>query len=110
VRDRPLDEDAVTQALTTLPGWSRTGDALTAEYRGDRARAVELYASIAALEDSADHHATVEITYNRVGFTLSTHDSGDRITWRDTDLAHRLGETCAAHGFTPRPPARGGTL
>lgn len=102
MRDEPLDEAEVDKALQSLPAWNRSGDnTLTAGFRGDRSRAAELYARIAGLEDRADHHATVSITYSTFSFTLTTHDSGNRITRRDTELAQELTGVCAEYGYAP---------
>jgi 4a-hydroxytetrahydrobiopterin dehydratase len=99
MRDDPLDDHAISEALTSLPGWSRDGDALTARFTGDRAAITGLYSDIAAVEDGSDHHAEITVLYNRLGFRLNTHDSGDRITWRDVELARSITELCEARGF-----------
>jgi|GEM_PF-546417 len=98
--EQALDEQDIEEALRGLPGWRRAGDAIAARYKGERSAVPALYQEVAAAEDEANHHATVEITYNSVGFTLSTHDAGGKVTRRDVDQAGRISALCAKHGFT----------
>jgi 4a-hydroxytetrahydrobiopterin dehydratase len=46
---------------------------------------MELLNSVAAEAESQNHHPDIDIRYNKLTFTLSTHDAGG-ITQHDLDL------------------------
>jgi 4a-hydroxytetrahydrobiopterin dehydratase len=82
-----LSDDDITAALAGLPGWERVGDAITREYRFSRfPDAVAFVVRIAYDAEAADHHPDLDIRYNRVRVTLSTHSEGG-VTAKDVDLA-----------------------
>ncbi|MDA0271505.1 MAG: 4a-hydroxytetrahydrobiopterin dehydratase [Chloroflexi bacterium] len=88
-RDR-LSDAAITEALATLPGWTREGDQVTRAFEfKDFSEAFGFLARVALLQERADHHAEVSSVYNRVRLTLSTHDAGG-ITAVDIDLAREI--------------------
>ena len=47
--------------------------------------------------EEPNHHPEIVNVYNRVSFSLSTHDAGDAITERDIALAGRI--SAAARPF-----------
>jgi 4a-hydroxytetrahydrobiopterin dehydratase len=68
-------------------GWRTVGHALRKEYGFDTfVEAVAFVNRVAGLAEAADHHPDIDIRYNRVVLTLSSHDVG-RITDRDHKLA-----------------------
>lgn len=82
-----LDDAAVTEALKSLPGWTREGDSLarTAKLPTFPAaiRAVDLVADIA---ESQDHHPDIDIRWRTLTFRLSTHSAGG-LTALDVTMA-----------------------
>ncbi len=82
-----LSEDAITDRLDALSGWSRRGDALVKTFKlpGFPA-AVAFVTHIGFLAEAAAHHPDIDIRYNKVTLTLSTHDAGG-LTEKDFDLA-----------------------
>ncbi|WP_439674504.1 4a-hydroxytetrahydrobiopterin dehydratase [Embleya sp. MST-111070] len=99
---QPLTDAELTKALADLPGWQVTDGELTATYACARADVPAFYATVAAAEDQANHHARITILYGTLTFALTTHDAGDRITAADTDFAARIAAFAAAHGATPK--------
>lgn len=95
-----LSDLEIRRALSTLPGWSRRGDALAKTYSfarfGDGIRFVQQVAEVA---DGMDHHPDIDIRYTNVTFVLSTHDAGG-VTQRDLDLAKAIE---SAAGFDRKP-------
>lgn len=85
-----LDDDAVTEALTDLPGWEREGDAIvrTASLPSFR-EAITVVDEVADLAEQHDHHPDVDIRFRTLTFRLSTHSEGG-LTAKDTDLAGRI--------------------
>lgn len=85
-----LDDAEIRSRLDELKGWTRDGDAIRKTYTLDTfAEAVAFVNRIAALADKADHHPDIDIRYDRVGCSLSTHSEGG-LTRRDFDLAHQI--------------------
>jgi 4a-hydroxytetrahydrobiopterin dehydratase len=82
-----LDDAAVTQALQTLPGWSREGDSLvrTAKLPSFPA-AIKVVDLVAEIAESRDHHPDIDIRWRNLTFRLSTHSAGG-ITDLDVTLA-----------------------
>jgi 4a-hydroxytetrahydrobiopterin dehydratase len=85
-----LSDVQVTDALATLPGWSREGDAITKTYKfGKFADGISFVQRIAAAADKADHHPDIDIRYTKIRVALSTHDAGG-ITAADAKLAGEI--------------------
>jgi 4a-hydroxytetrahydrobiopterin dehydratase len=53
------------------------------------AAALDLVNRVGELAEAAGHHPDITINYNRVMFSLSTHDEGG-ITQKDLDLASQI--------------------
>lgn len=86
-----LDDDEVRLALAEgLPGWSFEENAIRKEFsfRGFTA-AVRFVGTIVEPANAARHHPDLEIHYNRVVVSLSTHDEGG-VTDRDLDMARTV--------------------
>lgn len=49
------------------------------------------FISTVAIEmERANHHATITNTYNKVHITMTTHDAGNQVTEKDTQLAETI--------------------
>ncbi|TDQ50704.1 4a-hydroxytetrahydrobiopterin dehydratase [Actinorugispora endophytica] len=83
-------DPSLNAALTRLPEWERRGDVITRTVVAPSFMAgIDLVARVARAAEEADHHPDVDIRYNRVTFTLTSHDVG-RLTERDLRLATRI--------------------
>lgn len=86
-----LDEAAVDEALTGLPGWRRQdGLLLTAFVASSAGEALEFVAAIGEVAEEIDHHPDVDWRYDHVFVATTSHDVGRRITARDVTLARRI--------------------
>jgi 4a-hydroxytetrahydrobiopterin dehydratase len=82
-----LTDDDVQNGLATLPGWQREGDAIAKEFQFDGfGDAIAFVVGLAFKAEKADHHPDLDVRYNRVRVTLSTHSDGG-ITAKDLALA-----------------------
>lgn len=79
-------------ALEKLPGWSPDGNAIQRrlEFK-DFKDAMAFTNRVAMIAEEANHHPDIEINYNKLKLTLTTHDSGG-VTNRDLKLAARINE------------------
>jgi 4a-hydroxytetrahydrobiopterin dehydratase len=95
---RTLTEAEIAAALRELPDWSLVAGKLEAAFVFASFRDAVAFLVRAAFEAEAlDHHPELGNVYNRVWFSLSTHDAGDRVTDRDVELARRV--SAVARGF-----------
>jgi 4a-hydroxytetrahydrobiopterin dehydratase len=88
VSEPPLAHSDVDAALVEQNlRWTRQGDELTALVKlHDFAAALEFVNAVGAAAEAANHHPDIDIRYNKVRLTLTTHDSGG-ITLFDLALA-----------------------
>lgn len=91
-----LSEDEVRSRLSTLSGWTRDGNAIGRTFSFDSFPAAITFVNrVAELAEAANHHPDIDIRYDSVALSLSTHSEGG-ITARDTDLAGRINGLGAA--------------
>ena len=91
-----LSEDAVTAALTDLPGWERDGDAIVRTAKlPSFPIAITVVDRVAAIAEERDHHPDIDIRWRTLTFRCSTHSEGG-ITQRDVDLAAAISEQVEA--------------
>lgn len=85
-----LDEAEVREHLEKLPGWERAGDAIRREYAfAGFPAAIAFVNRVAELAEAANHHPDIDVRYDHVVLTLTSHDSGG-LTERDFGLAARI--------------------
>ncbi len=86
-RLRPAE---IESRLGSLPAWRLAGDAIRREcVLPDFRAAIDFVGRVADLAEAADHHPDIDVRYDRVTLTLSTHSSGG-LTALDFDLATRI--------------------
>jgi len=92
VNRRLLLEDQITIELKKLDGWSLGGNEIrkTWEFE-DFMRAMEFVNSVAVIAEKFNHHPDIDIRWNRVRLTLSTHSAGG-LTLLDFTLARAIDE------------------
>lgn len=85
-----LDEQGVTAALRTTPGWERAGAEIRRVYRfADFREALAFVNRVGSLAEAAGHHPDIDIRYNTVTLALTTHDAGG-LSGKDFDLARAI--------------------
>lgn len=86
-----LSAAKVTEGLAALKGWKSAGEtAITKQFTmKDHIAALGFVVKVAAAAEVMNHHPEVSWVYNRVTFTLSTHDAGG-VTKKDLDLAAKI--------------------
>ena len=85
-----LSEDQLQAALAQAPEWAELNGAIqrTLQFK-DFKDAMAFVNRVAEAAEAAQHHPDILIRYNKVTFTLSTHDAAG-ITQKDFDLARRI--------------------
>jgi 4a-hydroxytetrahydrobiopterin dehydratase len=74
-------------ALRFLPEWTKKGSTISRTFQfRDFATAIEFVNAVARLAERASHHPDIDIRWNKVTLSLTTHDEGG-LTEKDFDLA-----------------------
>jgi 4a-hydroxytetrahydrobiopterin dehydratase len=85
-----LNDSEITRELQSLPGWERQGNLLSRQFDRHTFRsAVAFVNTLADIAERADHHPDIDIRYNKVRVSLSTHDAGG-ITALDIAMARQV--------------------
>ena len=85
-----LDEAKIIPALALIPNWQLDDGKITRTYQfKDFPAAIKFVEVVAALAEQAWHHPDIDIRWNKVTLTLTTHDSGG-LTDKDFALARQL--------------------
>jgi len=85
-----LNKESVQGWMKGRDGWSRKSNKLVKEFGFDSFRDSIVFVNrVATLADSADHHPDIDIRYDQVTVSLSTHDAGG-ITAKDLALAEQI--------------------
>ena len=86
---RMADEE-IEARLEDLEGWERSGDSIRKQFRlDDFVGSVEFVNRLVAPAEDMGHHPDLEISWNKVTVSLSTHSQGG-LTEADFDLAARV--------------------
>ena len=97
----PLSEAEIDAGLAALAGWTRAGDAITRTFAHTYHECVHVAVYVAAKAREVGHHPDIAITWQRITFTITTHDAGHKITQADFMLARHIDAIAAAGGATP---------
>ncbi len=85
-----LADSEIDARLGELPGWSRAGTAIEKTFeRGNFVGSVEFVGKLVEPAEEMNHHPDLEISWDKVKVTLSTHSEGG-LTAADFDLAARI--------------------
>jgi 4a-hydroxytetrahydrobiopterin dehydratase len=82
-----IDSNEIEAFLEAHPGWTFEGTEITREYRfSDFNEAMGFVTQVGLVAAKADHHPDIDIRWNKVTLTLSTHSEGG-LTVKDLDMA-----------------------
>jgi 4a-hydroxytetrahydrobiopterin dehydratase len=85
-----LAEVKILPALATIPNWQLNDGKITRTFQfKDFPAAVKFVEVVAALAEQAWHHPDIDIRWNMVTLTLTTHDAGG-LTEKDFALARQF--------------------
>jgi 4a-hydroxytetrahydrobiopterin dehydratase len=71
--------------------WTEINNSLQAEFKfDDFVSAFGFMTKVAIIAEKMNHHPSWTNTYNKVTFSLSTHDAGDIVTEKDHKLAKAI--------------------
>jgi 4a-hydroxytetrahydrobiopterin dehydratase len=86
----PLSDAEIEARLSEHPGWARSGNAIAKTFeRGDFVGSVRFVESLVNPAEAMNHHPDLEISWDRVTVSLSTHSEGG-VTASDFELAAKI--------------------
>ncbi|MFQ5798036.1 MAG: 4a-hydroxytetrahydrobiopterin dehydratase [Bacteroidota bacterium] len=87
-----LSEAQIQDQLRKLNGWKLEGKEIGKRYQfKDFVRAMGFVNSVALVAEGMDHHPDIDIRWNKVKLSLSTHSAGG-LTEKDFKLAVMIDE------------------
>jgi len=87
-----LTETEIATKISSFPGWVVEGSTLQANRKFvDFIAAIEFVNKLVEPSESSGHHPDIEVSYNKVKITLTTHDAGG-LTQKDFDLAQVISQ------------------
>jgi 4a-hydroxytetrahydrobiopterin dehydratase len=90
-----LTDTEVQQALTSLSGWQKKGEAIQRVFRfPDFKAAMQFVNKVADAAEKANHHPDIDIRYNTITMALVSHDAGG-VTQRDVRMAETINKIAA---------------
>jgi 4a-hydroxytetrahydrobiopterin dehydratase len=85
-----LGDSEIETKLAGLEGWQRSGDSIVKTFkRGDFVGSVKFVDALAAPAEAMGHHPDLEISWDTVTVTISTHSEGG-LTAADFELASQI--------------------
>jgi 4a-hydroxytetrahydrobiopterin dehydratase len=85
-----LNAAQIKTALASVPDWKRTGVTMVRTFAfKDFPAAIKFVNGVAKLAEKAWHHPDIDIRWNQVTLTLTTHDAGG-LTEKDFNLAKQF--------------------
>ena len=85
-----LDDSEIEARLSSLSGWSRNGEAIVKDFGcGDFVGSVKFVESLVEPAEAMGHHPDLEISWDTVTVTISTHSEGG-LTANDFELAEKV--------------------
>jgi 4a-hydroxytetrahydrobiopterin dehydratase len=85
-----LGSEEIEAMLTGLTGWERRGQSIVKAFgRGDFVGSVKFVGALVAPAEAMGHHPDLEISWDTVTVTISTHSEGG-LTAADFELAAKI--------------------
>jgi 4a-hydroxytetrahydrobiopterin dehydratase len=85
-----LNDSEIEARLSEHPGWARAGDAIAKTFaRGDFVGSVRFAESIIEPAEAMNHHPDLEISWDKITVSISTHSEGG-VTAADFELAAKI--------------------
>jgi len=87
---KKLNAESIRGWLSQRPGWKRQSNRLLKDFQFPSFRDSIVFVNrVATLADEVNHHPDIDVRYDQVRLTLSTHDAGG-ITEKDLELAEQI--------------------
>ena len=84
-----LDTKQITRRLKSVPKWSKRGRTIRRRFEfGGFLQGIDFVNRVARKAERSNHHPDIDIRWNKVTLTLTTHDKGG-LTGKDFSMARQ---------------------
>lgn len=97
-RDEVLTAEQVSERLAALEGWRGDTSAITKDYGVDYDTAIVLVAEIGKVAIELEHRPDIDIRWDRLRVSMTTHTAGDVVTELDFLLISRIEAIAGSYG------------
>ena len=88
---KPLNNNELEEAISSLENWEFKDDTIHKTFTFKSFRdAIAFITRIGFEADEMDHHPQIINLYNKVHLSLTTHETGNKVSGKDIELAKRL--------------------
>ncbi|MDI3253838.1 MAG: 4a-hydroxytetrahydrobiopterin dehydratase [Bacillota bacterium] len=88
-----LQPDQIKEKLEHLQGWRLQGQEIVRDFSFENfVEAMKFVNTVAQQAEAAGHHPDIDIRYNKVRLTLTSHDAGG-LTDKDFSLAAAINQS-----------------
>lgn len=92
VNAMPLNQTEIDQKIQTIPEWQQENQTITRTFKfKDFVEAIAFVNKLVDPAEAAGHHPDLDISYNKVTISLTSHDAGG-LTQKDFDLAQTISQ------------------
>nr|WP_319422219.1 4a-hydroxytetrahydrobiopterin dehydratase [Pleurocapsa sp. FMAR1] len=85
-----LNQTEIDQKIQTLPQWQQQDQTITRTFKFKNfVQAIDFVDKLVKPAEAAQHHPDLEISYNKVKVSLTSHDAGG-LTQKDFDMAQTI--------------------
>ncbi|NEO28101.1 MAG: 4a-hydroxytetrahydrobiopterin dehydratase [Kamptonema sp. SIO4C4] len=87
-----LSDTQIQANLQQLSGWTQEGKTIQQTFKfKDFVTAIDFVNRLVEPAETAGHHPDLEISYNKVTVSMTTHDAGG-LTEKDFDMAKKISQ------------------
>ncbi|MDB9313195.1 4a-hydroxytetrahydrobiopterin dehydratase [Spirulina sp. CS-785/01] len=87
-----LSDAQIQENLQQLSGWTQTGNKIQQTFKfKDFVTAIDFVNRLVEPAEAAGHHPDLEISYNKVIVSMTSHDAGG-LTERDFEMAKKISQ------------------
>lgn len=97
-RDEVLTAEQVSERLAALDGWRGDTSAVTKDFAVDYDTAIQIVAEIGKAAVELEHRPDIDIRWDRLRVSMTTHTAGDVVTELDFLLIARIEEIAGSYG------------
>ena len=97
-RDEVLTAEQVSERLAALEGWHGDTLSLTRDYESAYDTTIDIVAAIGKAAIELDHRPDIDIRWDRLRVSMTTHTAGDVVTELDFLLIARIEAIAGFYG------------
>jgi 4a-hydroxytetrahydrobiopterin dehydratase len=100
-RDEILTDDEIQARLAERPGWTGDTQEIAKTFDVEYHAGVDIIVEVAQAAIELEHHPDLDLRWDKLRFSITTHTAGDVVTELDFLLAERIDQIAAKHGAAP---------